>query len=212
MALREEPLAYIETWQRGAEGERKTAAVLAPLERSGLKVVHDVQCRRGNYDHIAVGRSGVLLLETKNPQGIIELRGGVPHLRRRDDPDADTPLTDVRPRALGAAAQLKRDLEEQTGTRTWIQAVVVFWSEFPEGVVDDGRCVFIHGAQLAGWVQGRPSRLNQGDLAAIAAALTNMARRTDIDESLDRGAPLRSGAGRPTLRSRHAGQGHAESG
>jgi hypothetical protein len=31
------------------------------------------------------------------------------------------------------------------GHRVWVQAVVVFWSRFPEGLVEDDRCVWVHG-------------------------------------------------------------------
>jgi hypothetical protein len=171
MVLRETPPPYVENWQRGAEGERKTARALKPLERSGLTVIHDVDSPYGNYDHIAAGTLGVLLLESKNPQGTVELRGGVPHLRRQLDPDADTPLAQIRPRALSAAARLKKEIEQLTGVRTWVQAVVVFWSEFPEGVVDDGRCVFVHGSRLADWIRGRPCGLNQENADSIARAI-----------------------------------------
>jgi Nuclease-related domain len=81
---------YVESWHEGAEGERKTEQELKPLERAGWRIVHDVQNAHGNYDHIAVSRAGVFLLETKNLRGVVELRGGVPHLRRRLDPEADT--------------------------------------------------------------------------------------------------------------------------
>jgi hypothetical protein len=174
IAVRDTPPAYIENWHDGAEGERKTANVLEPLERSGLTVVHDIKSPYGNYDHVAVGRAGVFLLESKNPQGIVELLGGVPHLKRRLDPEADIPLAQIRPRALGAAACLKREIEGRTDLRTWVQAVVVFWSEFPEGLVDDGRCVFLHGSRLAEWIQGRPRGLNQAKVDAIAGAVTRM--------------------------------------
>ncbi len=173
-ALRETPPAYIENWQRGAEGERKTAGVLKPLERNGLSVVHDVDSPYGNYDHIAIGTQGAFVLESKYPRGIVELREGVPHLRRELDPDADTSLARVRPRALSAAARLKRDLELQTGVRTWVQAIVVLWADFPEGLVDDGRCVFLHGSRLAEWIGERPSRLRQDDADAIARAIRVM--------------------------------------
>jgi hypothetical protein len=174
-ALRETPPAYIENWQRGAEGERKTAGVLKALERLGLAVVHDVESPYGNYDHIAVGTQGVFVLESKYPHGTVELRGGVPHLRRPLDPDADTPLRQIRPRALSVAARLKREIEERTGKRTWVQAVVVFWAEFPEEIVDDGRCVFLHGSRLADWIRARPNGLNQGDADTIARAIRRMA-------------------------------------
>jgi Nuclease-related domain len=169
--LRDEPPAYIEHWREGAEGERKTEEALKPLQRSGLRVVHDVQMRYGNYDHIAVGRAGVFLLETKNPKGIVELRAGVPYVRRRLDPDADNREDQIRPRALSAAARLKKEIEQRTGHGIWVQAVVVFWADFPEGVVEDGRCIFIHGPRLQAWMQRRPEFLDQVKVDEIAAAI-----------------------------------------
>jgi Nuclease-related domain len=59
--LRESPPGYIETWQTGAEGERKTEKALRRLETSGWTVVHDIDAGRGNYDHIAVSGAGVFV-------------------------------------------------------------------------------------------------------------------------------------------------------
>jgi len=173
--MRDEPPAYIENWHQGAEGERKTAKALKPLERSGLRVVHDVQSRYGNYDHIAVGRAGVFLLETKNLKGTVELRDGVPHLRRRLDPQADTRLAQIRPRALSAAACLNQHIQQRTGTSTWVHAVVVFWSDFPQGLVEDGRCMFIHGPRLLAWMQARPNRVDPIRAEEIGDAIENIA-------------------------------------
>ncbi len=177
LVMRDEPPAYIAHWNEGAEGERKTAKALKPLERSGLHLVHDVQSRYGNYDHIAVGRGGVFLLETKKLNGIVELRSGVPRLRRRLDPDADTRLDQIRPRALSAAARLNHDIERRTGLRTWVQAIVVLWSDFPEGLVDDGRCVFIHGPLLRAWMRGVPTKLEQVTADELASAIMRIASR-----------------------------------
>ena len=184
IAFRETPPSYVENWHDGAEGERKTEKALEPLARSGWRIVHDVQARYGNYDHIAVGPAGVFLLETKNLGGIVELRDGMPHLRRRLDPEADTPCDRIRPRALAAAASLKEDLERRTGHRTWVQAVVVFWSEFPEGLVDDGRCIFVHGPRLHALMQGRPNRLSQTHAEEIAAAIACIADREPSEDDL----------------------------
>jgi hypothetical protein len=174
IALRDEPPAYIANWREGAEGERKTAKALKSLQRSGFRVFHDVQSRHGSYDHIVVCAAGVFLLETKNLNGIVELDDGGAHLHRRLDPDAETRLEKIRPRALSAAATLKGDIERRTGHRTWVQGVVVFWGDFPQGLVDDGRCVFIHGPRLRGWLSDRPQRLDQqmgGEIAAVIAQI-----------------------------------------
>src|ERR1700722_4447718 len=159
--IRDEPPAYIQNWREGAEGERQTAKALKPLTRSGLRVLHDVQRRYGNYDHIAIGRAGVVLLETKNLKGIVEIRDGVPHLLRRLDPDVDVRLKEIRPRVLSAAAELKTDIERRTGYRTWVQAVVVLWSDFPQGYIEHDRCIFIHGPRLPAWMKGRARQREQ---------------------------------------------------
>jgi nuclease-like protein len=184
ITVRESPPAYIENWHDGAEGERKTEKALAPLTRSGWTIVHDVQARYGNYDHIAVGPAGIFMLETKNPGGIVELRDGIPHLRRRLDPDADTRLDRIRPRALTSAANLKEDIQRRTGQRTWVQAVVVLWSDFPEGLIDDGRCIFVHGPRLHALLHGRPNRLNPQDVATIAVAIADIAERDPAEHTV----------------------------
>ena len=183
MTFREMPPSYVKQWHGGAEGERKAEKALKPLERAGWDIVHDIQRRYGNYDHIAVSRAGVFLLESKNLQGIVELRNGVPHLRRRLDPESDTKCDRIRPRALADAARLKADIERRTGHRTWVQAVVVFWSEFPEGLVEDDKCVFVHGSRLREWMESRPNRLSPVDVAEIAAGIAGIAEDAAADNS-----------------------------
>lgn len=107
--------------------------------------------------------------------GTVELRDGVPHLQRRLDPEAEVSFGRIRPRALAAAARLKEEIERRSGQRTWVQAVVVFWSEFPQGVVDDGRCVFLHGSKLLDWIKGKPARLGESGVEMIAASLAEIA-------------------------------------
>jgi len=169
--LRDSPPRYVETWRDGAEGERKAEKALRPLERAGWRVVHDVQNGRGNYDHVAVGPSGVYLLESKNLQGVVSVKGCAPHLARRHDPEETVVFNRVRPRVLAGAAQLKGEIEQRTGRRIWVQAVVVFWSEFPEGLVEDGKCVFLDGSRLSKWLLDQPDRLSPGDVDEIGAGI-----------------------------------------
>jgi Nuclease-related domain len=173
--LRDTPPRYVETWREGAEGERKAEKALRPLERGGWRVFHDVQNGHGNYDHIAVGPGGVYLLDSKNLQGVVDIEDGVPHLARRHDPDGGVSFARIRPRALAAAADLKEDIERRTGRRVWVQAVVVFWSDFPEGLVEDRRCVFIEGSRLRDWLQEQSDRLGQADVEEIAAGIASIA-------------------------------------
>ncbi|HEX2765666.1 MAG TPA: nuclease-related domain-containing protein [Candidatus Limnocylindria bacterium] len=65
------------SWRIGAEGERKTASYLAELEPAGFIVRHDrrVPGYGGNVDHIAMGPSGVWVIETKSYRGSVEIFG-----------------------------------------------------------------------------------------------------------------------------------------
>jgi hypothetical protein len=179
--VEQSPPRYVEKWHDGAEGERKTEQALRPLAKAGWSVIHDIQCHYGNYDHIAVGPSGVYLLESKNLEGIVELRAGVPHLMRRHDPRAVEPFRRIRPQALRAAARIKEDVQQRSGECVWVQAVVVFWSEFPQELVDDGRCVYISGTRLGEWLGERPQRLDRQQVDQIAAAV----KRIPDDQPLE---------------------------
>ncbi len=179
ITFRETPPRYVESWREGAEGERKAEKALRPLERAGWRVVHDIQNGHGNYDHIAVGPSGAYLLESKNLQGVVTVKDGVPHLARRHDPEQAVVFDRIRPRALAGAARLKQEIEHRTGRRIWVQAVVVFWSEFPKGLVEDGRCVFIEGSRLRKWLQNQPTRLNEADIEEISKGIDALTGEPD---------------------------------
>jgi Nuclease-related domain len=179
IAMRESPPWYIEKWQLGAEGERKTEKVLKKLERSRWLVVHDVACARGNYDHIVVGPGGVFLLDTKNLQGIVHMRGEEPYLRRRSDPEADESCGWIRSGALAGAARLHDELTRRAGHAPWVKAVVVLWSEFDEdeGLHEDEKkkCVFVHGSRLHEWITSRPDTLEQVTTDNLATEIQAMA-------------------------------------
>lgn len=181
IVIRESPPRYVENWLAGAEGERKTAQALRRLERKGWTARHDVQRRYGNYDHIAVGPSGVYMLETKKLEGVVEIRDGVPYLSRRHDPDATEKFTRMRSTALSAAAEIKSDIEHRCGESFWVQAVIVFWSEFPEQVTEYDRCAYVHGSRLRDWLRERPTRLDPAQLARLAAAVDELAVQSARD-------------------------------
>ncbi len=70
-------LDVAKSWRVGAEGERKTASYLAGLEEGGFIVRHDrrVPGYGGNVDHIAIGPTGVWVIETKSYRGGVEVYG-----------------------------------------------------------------------------------------------------------------------------------------
>jgi Nuclease-related domain len=58
-------------WRRGAAGERRTARLLAPLERRGWAVLHDLAIPnpQANIDHLVIGPGGVLAIDSKQYRG-----------------------------------------------------------------------------------------------------------------------------------------------
>lgn len=71
-------------WRRGAEGERRTAALLDGLASRRWAVWHDLQVpgSRANIDHLVVGRTGVWVVDTKTPRG--QVRSGWRSVRMGD--------------------------------------------------------------------------------------------------------------------------------
>jgi hypothetical protein len=63
------------TWQRGAKGERRTARLLASLERHGWAVLHDLAIpgSAANIDHLAIGPGGILVIDSKQYRGRLRL-------------------------------------------------------------------------------------------------------------------------------------------
>ncbi len=77
-------------WQRGAAGERATAALLEPLALAGWVVLHDrrVPGMAANIDHLVAGPSRLWVLDTK------VWRGDVVRLGDGQLWYADAPVTD----------------------------------------------------------------------------------------------------------------------
>jgi Nuclease-related domain len=62
-------------WRRGATGERRTARLLAPLERHGWAVLHDLAIpgSKANIDHLVIGPGGVVVIDSKRYWGRLRL-------------------------------------------------------------------------------------------------------------------------------------------
>ena len=62
-------------WRRGAAGERRTARLLAALERQGWAVLHDLALpgSPANLDHLVIGPGGVFVIDSKQYRGRLQL-------------------------------------------------------------------------------------------------------------------------------------------
>jgi hypothetical protein len=76
--LRFRPSEQARTWQRGAAGERRTARLLDRLTRDGFVVFHDLAVpgnTRANVDHLAIGLTGVFVIDSKQWTGSVHQGG-----------------------------------------------------------------------------------------------------------------------------------------
>jgi len=133
---------------------------------AGGHLEHDVPRKRGNWDHVAVGRAGVFVLETKWSSGSAlvvgdELRFG------------NIPYAGVRFRR--AAVELRDVLEAATGKAPWVTAVVVIWGDFEQEIVDGDRVTFVSGRLLHDWLGRQPPRLSEGRTQQLATAMRELA-------------------------------------
>jgi hypothetical protein len=73
--LRFRPSPDAIAWRRGAAGERRTARLLAALERHGWAVLHDlaVPGSQANIDHLMIGPGGVFVIDAKQYRGRLQL-------------------------------------------------------------------------------------------------------------------------------------------
>jgi hypothetical protein len=157
---------YSHPWLWGALGERQTAGLLGDLDQSWI-CEHDLLHERGNWDHVAIGRAGVFLIDTKRVT--------------RPAVVADDTLLSGRIRSngasfRGAAAGLSAELERRCGTKPWVRAVVVIWGDFPQRCREENRVTYLGADELLGWLRGQPSRLNAESTRRLGDALHHLAR------------------------------------
>jgi Nuclease-related domain len=76
--LRFRPSPATLAWRHGAQGERRTARLLAPLQQHGYQVFHDlaVPGSAANVDHLVVGPTGMYVIDSKRYRGQLHYSGG----------------------------------------------------------------------------------------------------------------------------------------
>jgi hypothetical protein len=151
-------------WLHGSQGEQWTAEELDDLDGSWSQV-HDVARRYGNWDHVVIGPSGVFLIDTK--------RLSQP-ARVADDALRAGRLSYEGAGIRRAARSLARELERNTGSRPWVQAVVAIWGAFPQGRVTENDVIYLHAEELVDWLRSQPSRYTDARTRSLAAAINSL--------------------------------------
>jgi hypothetical protein len=118
-----------------------------------------------------IGPSGVYLLDTKAPGGIVTVEDGVMTVRRREDPDDRYEQASLAGRMKGAAAELADDLHRATSHKAWVTPVVVIWAPFEQRSLEDHGVRWVHGEELRGWLAGEPPKLADERREQLAQAV-----------------------------------------
>ena len=160
--LRFRPSADILAWRRGAAGERRTARLLAPLERRGWAVLHDLAIpgTQANIDHLVIGPGGVIVVDSKQYRGRLRLdrHGMVWHGRQL--------LVPALRKVLWAADQA----DEILGVaEVQVAAVVaVHRASVPWGLLQADSVTIVPARRLPNLLQALPPRLGPERVAWLA--------------------------------------------
>jgi hypothetical protein len=160
--LRFRPSADTRAWRRGAAGERRTARLLASLERRGWAVLHDLAIpgTQANIDHLVIGPGGVLVIDSKRYRGRLRLdrHGMVWHGRRL--------LVSALRRVLWAADQADEVLgvaEVQV-----VAVVAVHGASVPWGRLEADGVTIVPARRLPDLLQALPPTLGPERVAWLA--------------------------------------------
>lgn len=133
VVTRETPPTSVERWLDGALGEQATAKQLQKLP-DDWEVLHDLGNGDFNFDHVAVGPPGVFLLNSKFSSFRLETGAGGSLLAVHvDDPSVTMRTSTFISQAKRDAVTLKHRIETLSGKRVWVEPVIVWWGQFPEG-------------------------------------------------------------------------------
>jgi hypothetical protein len=157
--LRFRPSEQARTWQRGAQGERRTARLLRRLTRDGYVVFHDlaVPDSDANVDHLTIGRSGVFVIDSKQWTG--HVHQGADGLAWHNHYPLDRTLETVRWEAEAISRLL--------GTRT--AALVCVHGAHVQGGGMDAHGVAIVPAGRLREALGHDQVLSDGDVELLAS-------------------------------------------
>jgi hypothetical protein len=154
------------TWSWGAAGERWTADELGRLN-SDWRVYHDLPDGTGNWDHVAVGPTGVFAIDSKSlsEPAIVDdqgLRAG--RLRFGGN------------KTRSSAVRMKELIERHTDRALWVQGVVAVWGQLPEDVIERDKVLYVKAPRLVETLENQPAR---------GPRLTD-AQRADVNEALEK--------------------------
>ncbi|MBU1866554.1 MAG: NERD domain-containing protein, partial [Actinobacteria bacterium] len=185
------------SYRDGREAEAWTGKILNRLRRTGWQVIHDVEINGGNIDHVLIGPSGAVAIETKYRTAEWTLTGSSisETTSGRSLPWTDQLLGQTKRQALDL-----RSLLMAGGIRTDVLPALVLWGPHIEGVSAaeiDGVLVGL-GSKSGEWIgrlQSVPLDKEQRRLATRAVELRKAGREVTRPVSRQRDAAVNTTVG-----------------
>lgn len=147
----DELLKQAEAWNRGAQGEEATATLLTQLADTGWSVRNDLRLpgSRANVDHLLVGPSGIVVLDTKYYSGRVSVGKGLLWHNR-------TPMRRQVEAARRHSAMVAGALQLGPGTpvRT---AMVIHGATLPADHFEFEELSVLAPARLVDWIRSLPN-------------------------------------------------------
>ena len=176
-------------WAAGAEGERLVAAELDTLTAHGWRALHDVHWPgrpRANLDHVLVGPGGVIVVDSKNWRGNVDVRHGT---LRANGYGKSRECEAVAAEAAAVAAFLQpQHRSAAIGVLCLVQQDVAATPS--AGIVVVGR------SSIAAFCLSRPVVLSPAEVHAVTDFLTSLLTGPTSPPQLTSGHVLQA-AGRP---------------
>ncbi len=153
---------YAEQWDKGADGESRTAAELGRLGPEWT-CWHDLKWpgrRLANIDHIAIGPGGIFVVDSKNWAGKVAVKGGV---LRQNGYQRESAVAGCADSALAVGELVPEYLDAVKPVLCFVR------DESVEGWARD--VMLCSTANLVDMLASRPRLLSDDQAAAIAARL-----------------------------------------
>ncbi|WP_104175586.1 nuclease-related domain-containing protein [Arthrobacter sp. Y81] len=154
-----------DTWGAGADGERRTANKLGELAPHGWFLLHDVHWPGrplANLDHVLVGPGGVVVVDTKNWSGNVEVRDGV----LRQNGYTRNPAVDG---ALGQAAAVAALLSAPH--RRLVRSIICLTGQPDLGEVTDSGVEVLGVNRVVARIAALPAVLDQQAVVGVYSHL-----------------------------------------
>jgi hypothetical protein len=167
----------------GLRGEQAVAETLHQLTDCGFRAFHDLQAGQDwNIDHVAVGRKGVFLIETKARRRRVMPKGKPDHIVKYDGQMLVFPFaynSKAVPQAERSSRWLADYLEKKTGESVAVEAIIVlpgWWVDSDDNLkIKAMNCNY-----LLKYLSGRKDVLGPTPVRRIVTALEEKCRTLEF--------------------------------